>query len=220
MKNMLAMLLLLCAVGCNESSKTTAPIPPASPDYLCRCHGKYLHVALLRIESEPTALRIAEGEPGLVGLNGAEFDATLVSGLPSSSSSVRNEYPLPAAGTRMHIWQLIRGADGTLLRGLTAGSPQTMTLHQGMSVLVELGGANSSGAWPVTLLPCDPANGALTRSWYRFPPGTPASQVLDPTEWNNPVRGCDGVCVRLPSGDWGDPDASGLVDATSDGGAS
>lgn len=109
----------------------------------------------------------------------------------------RREHGTAASvGARVRARRYTHNIDGVPFASLVQGHPPLVDLTQGMQIIVGYRVAvgldeNLYFAGP---LPVDPATNTLTHPWMQFPVGTPASQILDRSEWGNPARGCNPSC--------------------------
>lgn len=188
MKVYILSIVVLSLAACT-SGDTSLPTPNPPYGAGCRCTGLVYHLALVRVEDTPVPFR--DDMQPLPGLTGMEFHVIVEQLLPVTRDLYHIASP-PAVSSSILARQYLLDRNGAPLRNALPGEPATAHVGRGQRLLVELTGARPAEptVWSVSLLASDPTTGALTRPWYEFPTGTPASQVLDPTEWNTISRGC------------------------------
>jgi hypothetical protein len=152
------------------------------------CDGNEVHVFIGRVESTPIPYEDRIGR-------GIQFDVTVDRVLPASLRSGLVA-PTPTTGERIRVQRLLVLADGRPLSEAIPNYPRFPEIVLGMTTVFTIGGpaVGDPTRRPGAPLPLDPQANTLTAPWMQFPVGTPASQILDPSEWGNPVRGCDPVC--------------------------
>lgn len=199
MRNLLVSFLWVC-VACS-SSDGLLPQPPPTLEAWCRCVPYERHLALVRVESVPTAFQDTRYS---VIRNGMEYDVTV----ERSLSSATNPHMLPTMPMRFRAWQYTHTRTGNPgIAGTTWDHPQYVRVQRGDLLLVEMysGDPDDPNRWSIGPKSANAMTGALTRPLFSFPIGTPAAQVLDPAEWTcTPTTPVRGFC---PVGDAGAPDA-------------
>jgi hypothetical protein len=192
MRNLFAVPFFLL-LSCSNNAPLVASVDPypASPT-LCRCAPYDATLALVRVESEPTARNFMI-EAATIG--GMLFEVSTVASLPSRD---------PLSGPVSARFSAFQGLTGPMpgnrpLPGTSADDPTYAPVHRGDLLLVELRGPSQdpSGIRGVRIRAVDPRTGALTRPLFSFPAGTPATQVLSPAEWTcTPETPVLGYCPR------------------------
>lgn len=177
--------LLLASCG-RETSSAPNPLPAYGSGR--RCDGTEFHLITGRVETAPSPYQDSGGR-------GQQFDVIVAQVMPASRLAM-NVAPVPTVGERIRIRRRLYTSDGQDLSTLIPNYPQFPALVVGMTTVFTLGGLSATDPQfrPGGPLPMDPSTNTLTVPWMQFPPGTAASQILNPVEWNDPMRGCAPVC--------------------------
>ena len=175
--------------SCTGGSASSIPANLPSSEDMCRCNGLGFHLALVRIETAPTPH--TDRQWG----SGDEFEMTILQGLPTTHPDYEASSVAPV-GSRVRVRRYKTSLDGSRISYYSPRTLEHIGLSVGMEILV--GYRLARGIEPPMYLAeplrVDPATNTLSIRWSQFPVGTPASQILDPTEWGNPARGCDPDC--------------------------
>jgi len=192
--------VLLFFVACSGGD-ALLPLPPPTLAVWCRCAPYERHLALVRVEGVPVTFQDTRYS---VIRNGMEYEVTV----ERSLSSTTNPHMLPTMPTRFRARQYTTTRTGNpIFAGTTWDHPQYVRVQRGDLLLVEMysGDPDDPNRWSIGPKAANAMTGALTRPLFSFPIGTPAAQVLDPTEWTcTPTTPVRGFC---PVGDAGAPDA-------------
>lgn len=189
-----SVVLLLLAMGCHRADAVggTRPLPDTPIEARCRCGvGGYAlspAIALVRIVDDPVPYRASLAEsPDMFWESGVEFTVEI----ERMTALGTNPDLLPPTRFRGRTPTRYPGgapltAPGIPARGVRGVSFISPAAYQGELPI---------RYWALDLRAIDPTTGTLVDAAYQFPAGTSVSQYLDPTEWGNPARGCDG-CGR------------------------
>lgn len=188
--------LTMGMLGCGGGGDLTTP-PTPHPDYenVCRCDGRLRPLAVVRVESSPTAFR---DERYSIERSGNEFDIQVERVLSANEGTVG----APAVSTRVRARQHLTHSGGRpIFAGTTADHPQYTRVEAGQRLLAYLHGPDPDVAnrWTLNLLATMPASDVLPRQLFSFPAGTPMSRVFDLAEWTCTSEQVRGDC-RLPDG--------------------
>lgn len=175
--------------SCGQGSNSSAPNPVTPIEDLCRCDGFELHLAVVRIETTPVP-----HSDNYMG-SGESFEMTVLQSLAATNPRQYSGQVVPI-GTRVRVRRYLRNIDGTPFYSYVPGTPPPVSITQGMQIIVSyrLATGIDDNLYLGGPLPVDPASNTLSARWMQFPVGTPASQILNPIEWNNPMRGCGPDC--------------------------
>lgn len=198
--------LMIVLLGCmsSPSSSPSGSSPPLRlpPDNLCRCRGLRNTLALVHVEGDPVPFRDQRTSLETDWVSGVEF--TLIveqTYVPPGQPADETAPPM-----RIRARQTLNGPGGA---AWPAGDLNAVAVRRDQRMFVLLYPYwTDRRYWSLEIQPFNASTNTLGRRWYQFPAGTPITQVLAPTEWNDPSRGCDGSCTSpaLGSVDAG-PDA-------------
>jgi hypothetical protein len=132
-----------------------------------------------------------------------------------ASRNIIAGYAVPPVGTRVRARQYLYDNSGRPVSVYFYDPPPLPSLTEGIEILVSFRplDRDNENLFYTQPLAVDPSRNTLTVPWMQFPVGTPASQILDPSEWNDPMLGCDPVCRENSGRDYPPPYTDGAPDA-------
>jgi hypothetical protein len=185
-KGMRNVIFIAMSMGMVLAQCSSAPSPVVSPTELppaalrCRCTVSSPLMAEVEITDDPvTYRREVEGDSS-IWEGGLEFHVSTLRTMYRQSPSG----PTPPV---TFVARVVRSGPG----GDLTDPSRPVPVH-GLRALATMSpNAFDANVWNVWLYGVNPTTRVSIEGFYQFAAGTPVDRVLDPSEWGNPLRGCN-----------------------------
>lgn len=185
MKTSIALGLIVGALafGCSSEPTGTRPVPSLPVQLQCRCTIHTISFLEVEIVDDPIPIhREYTGVRPVLRSDGLEFHVTTLRSMYVHRGDAGVLQPFPTSFTA-HVYLMQSNGDVPY-----RGPPPV----RGLRALAGVGlDPYDHGVYEVGLFEIDAVTNTIVDGFYQFPAGTSIDQVLDPSEWGNPARGCN-----------------------------